>query len=178
MQLNNITLSEYMNLDVDAQVEYDFFIKYCTPVDKFNIGDMTAQSFGVVKDLQFDLSDGIGWSQIAEYIMKLTKKEAKNIPILDLSRFWKYIQSEIERITEIESLTLAYTATDKEIAAGIDELNVLGIYMQIRQLTGGDVTKNEQVRNTRYDECFTELVACKLLYEYEMRYTKLMRDDK
>ncbi|MCK9281336.1 MAG: hypothetical protein M0P71_11990 [Melioribacteraceae bacterium] len=180
MVLPNITVKEFLELhDPELIHQYEFFFKYSIvmneAVDHFHIGDMTAKSFGLIKDLQFDISSGeTGWIKLIEYVEKLINKKCIDLDLTTFVQTWKYILSEIERITEIESIVLKYEATDEEIQAGIDKLGILGIYMQIRSLTKGDITKNDEVRSMRYDEAFTELVAQKMLSDYEKELIKIM----
>ena len=181
MEIKNISFGEYLALD--SQEEYNFFMRYSNalnkPTDLFGIGDMTEKSFGIVKDLQFDISQGMTWNQIIEYIMKFTGKTYGEITALPLTKFcpgWKYIQDEIERITEIEMAVLSYTPTPEEKEAGIDNLDILGVYLQIRKIALTLHYSIEQVKAMRYDEAFLELVTQKKLSEYESELNKVYRN--
>jgi len=179
MTLKNITLSEYLALD--NQEEYNFFMRYSralnnNPPDVFSVKDLTEKSFGLVKDLQFDLAAGMDWNHIIEYIMKLTGKTYSQITIMRIDKFcqgWKYITNEVERISEIESQVLAYIATDEERQAGIEKLGVLGVYMQFRSIAITLGYSIEQVKAMRYDEAFLELTTQKMLSEYEQELMKV-----
>lgn len=180
MQLQNITLQEYLNLEDDQRAEYDFFMRYSTvltrPVDQYHIGDLTEQKFGLVKDLQFDIGIGMQYNAIVAYIMQLTGKTYEQITANTLERFcqgWRYITSEVDRITEIEHITLAYTPTDQEVRAGIDKLGVLGVYMQFRSIAQSLGVTIEQVKQMRYDEAFLELTTQKMLSEYEVELGRI-----
>ena len=181
MNLKNITIAEY--LAMDNQEEYNFFMRYSNVLnrqeDTFHIGDMTEQKFGIVKDLQYDLSAGMTWNHIIEYVMKLTSKSYDTITAMTLTRFcpgWKYIRDEIDRISDIEMQALSYYPTDEEVRAGIGSLDVLGVYLQIRKIALTLHYSIEQVKEMRYDEAFLELVTEKKLSEYESELTKIYHE--
>lgn len=177
IELRNINFKEYFELEDHS--EYDFAIKYSydflKAVDIFNVGDLMKQSFGLIKDLQTDLS-GLTWEQYFDYVVKMTKKDIKEIveyKLIELCQFKCYIVEEIQRITEIESKVLGHTTTAEEKNAGIEELNELGYYLQLRSLACEDITKIDKVKELQYELCFTELVAQKRIFEYQERLYKL-----
>jgi hypothetical protein len=184
MNLKNITLQEY--LELEDQEEYNFFMRYSralnnNPPDIFSVGDLTDRSFGLVKDLQFDLVTGMDWNHIIEYVMKLTGKKYASVAAYHIDKFcqgWKYITGEVERISEIEQQVLAYIATDDERRAGIEKLGVLGVYMQFRSIAITLGCSIDQVREMRYDEAFLELTTQKMLSEYEQELMKIRREPK
>lgn len=184
MELENITFGQYLALPDPDREQYDFFMMYSTvlnnPTDTMAIGDMTERSFGLVKDMQYDLSQGMTWTAVTEYIIKLTSKSYADIAGMPLDQFcqgWKYIQGEIERITEIEAITLAYTPTDDEVRAGIDRLAPLGMYLQFRSIAKSLGYSIDQVKAMRYDEAFLELTTQKLLSEYETEIARIHREN-
>lgn len=173
MTIENITFIEYYNCD--NKDEYNFAIKYSyvfqESIDHFHIGDFMKVQFGLIKDMQNDLKNKDNYSQMLYFLSKLASKNEKELAkekLLKIVQEFNYMISEIERITEIELLTLAgNNATDEELEAGIENLNPLGVYLQIRELTNGDITKNEQIRSIPYEDCFIELVTKKRLNDYE-----------
>lgn len=172
MELKNITLGEY--LAMDDQTEYDFYMKYSTALntcrDHLHIGDMMQQPFGVIKDLQFDLVQGMNWTQVQEYMMKLSGRKCADISAMPLDKFcqtWKYVQDEIGKISEVESIALAYIATDEERRAGIEKLSDLGAYLQFRSVAQSLHMTIDQVRDMKYEDAFLELVAQKMLSDYD-----------
>ena len=84
--LNDLTYKEYYNLEPDEQVEYDFAMKYGKrfniPVDIFEVGDLTEQSFGFVKDLQFDMKEGLTWEKLFAMAIEILKAVSQNISSL------------------------------------------------------------------------------------------------
>lgn len=174
IEINNITYIEYFELEESEKQIYNQCIKYAysfnLPVDHFEIGDFMQISFGIIKDIQFDLSEGLIFNKVIEYLSLLSGKKQNMIAkekLLTVCQARKYLINEIDRITEIENIALSHIATSEELEAGINELSSLGSYLQFRSLTGGDVTKLEHIRNLKYELCFTELVTQRKLSDYD-----------
>ena len=177
IELDPITVSEYVNLDPKEQEPYNFalmFVKrFNTPVDEFKVGDVMDLSFGFVKDLQYEMERGISWQKLVDFVLEATKLEnVADIPLDKFSRFANYLKKSVQTILDVEEQTLAYDPTDSEQSAGMDRFKNLGIYLQIRKLTGGDVTKYDAVRALPYSLCFTELYTSKQLHDYEQELRK------
>lgn len=176
IELNNITFLQYFELEDKS--EYDYAIKYAyrfnEPVNHIQIPEFFQMPFGFVKDLQYDFSQGITWDQIFGYLNKIKTDGYQNWKLLELCQMKTFLANQIDFINTIESekLTSDNISAD-EVEAGIDELSELGIYLQIRELTGGDVTKNEAVRNTKYEDCFVELVTQKRLADYQRELRRI-----
>ena len=178
IQLEDITLRDYFNLEDKS--EYDFAIKYSQfftdALDLFSTGDFTELSFGLIKDLQYDISNGLTWIKLIEYIEKLTGKSAKVIAGYNLRaicRYRAYIESEINRINEIESELLSYTPTSEEKEAGIDEFNKFGSYGQLRKLATTFGKSPEEIRQWKYDLCLLELLYSKTNYDFQEKLYKI-----
>jgi hypothetical protein len=178
IELESITLSQYFDLSNEGKAkEYDFAMKFTfpftDPVDEYKVGDLREQPFGLIKDMQYDIEQGISFTQLLEYIQTITKiKDLKDEPLDKLCRFIAYLKDGIEQILEVEQQTLAYEASDIEVSSGIDRFQGLGVYLQIRSLTGGDVTKYDAVRALPYHLCYTELYTSKQLKEFEQEQRK------
>lgn len=180
MELKNITIDEYLQLEDPTQ--YDFFMRYSNKLnfgsDTMGVHDLMEHKFGLIKDLQYDIANGMTWNQKIEYVMKLTGKDYKTITSYKLTRFcpgWKYVLDQIDLITSIEMETLSYTPTNEEKQAGIDELDVLGVYLQIRKIAITLHYTIDQVKNMQYDEAFLELVTQKKLSDYEAELSRVYR---
>jgi hypothetical protein len=103
-----------------------------------------------------------------DYIIQVTgMKELGNEPLDKLCRFIAYMKEGIENILDVERQTLAYEASDSEVSSGIERFQGLGVYLQIRSLTGGDVLKYEAVRALPYHLCYTEMYTSKQIKEYD-----------
>lgn len=181
IEIKDYSYNEFKALDPEKLSEYVCIMQFAEPfkkeVDIFNVGDMTFCKLGTIKDIQYDLQNDITYDKAIEHISLLTSKiikELENFSFLKLIQFKNYYFAEIKRICEIENNLLSYEPTDDEKNAGIDNFNVLGVYNQIRNLAGNDVTKIEAVRNCRYSDCLLELYARKLSSEFEIDYRKII----
>lgn len=180
IELKDITFKEYF--DLEYRTEYDYAIRYAysflKPIDHFNLGDFMQLHFGIVKDIQYDYFQGLSWEQFYDYMKQIKDKDISKEKLIIVCQAKSYLVSEIIRLSEIESIALAHEPSDDEERAGMDRFKDLGVYLQIRSLTGGDVTKNELVRSMKYEDCFVELVTQKALKDYDRELTKIIRDNQ
>lgn len=176
--LKNIPFDEYLCLA--DRSEYDFAIDYAYKFkeskDIFNVGSFTQVQFGIIKDLQYDMAQGILWDKMLEYMMLLTGKDIKEfckLKLIDIIRFKNYIVDSVTEIARIESIALAYEPTDEEIAAGIESLNVYGVYNQLLSIALGDPLKIADVRKMKYEDAFVFLCNQKAKSDFERRLMEL-----
>jgi hypothetical protein len=172
LKLDLISTSDYLEL-IDKS-KYNFAIKYAHifthPEDTLQMGDFVCKPFGLIKDLQHDLQSGLTLEQKIEYAIlccSASRLQMLAMQIDDFCRATSYMIDAIEGINHIESEALKHEPTPDELRAGLDRFAPLGVYMQIRQLTGNDVTKNEAVRSLPYNHCFNELYARKQVSDYQ-----------
>lgn len=177
IELKSITFIQYFELEDKS--EYDYAMKYAfqfnSPVDHYDIKDLTKYSFGLIKDLQYDLSHVLTWESYFEYLRKIHLRHYEKETLLKLCQAKAYIITEIERINEIEKIVFSHESTPEEEEAGMELFDDLGVYLQIRSLTGGDITKNELVRSMKYEDAFIELVTQKRLSEYQKRLNEIYK---
>lgn len=174
----DLTFKDYVALTDKS--EYDFAIKYAKKLfndaeDIYKIGDLTQQNFGIVKEMQADINN-LTWDRLIYYIKKLTNLNDKKIggsKLISLCQFVAYLKSEVERINEIETKLLGHINTDEEKRAGIEDFQAFGAYCQVRALTNGDITKVDEIENTKYDTCLTELYYQKVSSEFSKRLTEI-----
>jgi len=176
MKIKNITLRDFFSLPEIEKEKINFAIKFGSQFreikDFFNVGDFTFLPFGTIKDLQFDLSKEFSFEKYLEHLEKILKVEKKCFfenYLLDLYQFQNYVFSEINRINEIEKALLTSYPSIEEVEAGIDTFNELGIYMEIRELTGGKIWRNKKIRESKYTDALLELVARKKLNDYNSK---------
>lgn len=172
IELFDISLREYFELENIKEYNYAirFAYSFNKSVDHFNIGDMMEKPFGLIKDLQFDIQNNLTWEQFVKYISMLSglsEKEIAEKKLLTVCQTRAFILSEIENITKVEEISLSHDVDNDEQEAGIGLFDGLGIELQIRALTGGDITKKELIRQTKYQDCFVELVIQKRMSEYQ-----------
>jgi hypothetical protein len=176
IELINISFKEYFYLD--DRSEYDYAIRYAYKfnqgIDNFGFGDFMKLSFGLVKDLQYDLQNGLTWEQIIDYMILIKNVEYGGNTLLEMCQQRQYMVNEIERISKVEAIALSHESTDEEVRAGIEDFEPLGNYLQFRQLAITFSKSIDEVRAWPYELCFTELVAQKKLNDYEKRYTKII----
>jgi hypothetical protein len=182
IEVKDYSYKEFLQLSPVELTEYVSIMQFAKPfrqeVDIFNIGDITTCNFGLIKDLQYDLQSDIDYDKMFEHISMITKKNIEdlhNFSLLKILQFKNYYISEIKRICEIEANLLGYEPTDDEKNAGIDNFNALGIYNQLRNLAGNDVTKLEAIRNIKYSDCLLELYARSITYNYENSYRLILQ---
>lgn len=176
IELSPITVNEYLVLEDKS--EYDFAMKFAfifkEPIDEYGIGDMMEQSFGFIKDFQYEIEQGFSFNKLINLIAE-TKKidDIGNQPLDKFMRFANYLITSIEQIVDVENESLAHDPEPEEIEAGMDRFNGLGVYLQIRSLTNGDVTKFDQVRKLPYSLCFTEMYTAKQMSDYQKDLMKI-----
>lgn len=178
IELNNIKFKEYIALE--DRSEFDFAIKYglpfLKPEDVCHVGDFTKLEFGIIKDLQQDISNGMSWDKLLEYMMIITGKSEQyfhNLTIIRIVRFKNYIVSEIQRIVDIENAVLSHETLEDEAQAGIDQLSVFGVYGQLRQIAITFHQSIEWARKMKYEDAFVELVYQKRSNEYERELNEI-----
>lgn len=178
IELKNITFEQYANLldksEYDWAMQFVFIFK--KPVDHCNIGEFESKEFGLIKDLQQDISQGVKWDKMLEYISTLTNQQIDVLvkeKLLTICQIKNFIVSEIERLSFYESEKLGHTPTDEEIRAGIDNFNVFGVYSQLLQLAKGDPLKIPEVRKMTWQDAFVYLVHQKTESDYQIRLMEI-----
>ncbi len=184
MEIKDISLRDYLNLPDEERKLYDFYMKFSLtmnrPIDNYNIGDITKQPFGIVKDIQYDmLNEGLMWYNYIDYLNKMTNRKTYYLSesIISLCQQKKYIINEIERLTEIENQLLQYTPTDAEIRAGIEKFNPFGVYLQMRSIAIKLNMKISEVREMKYEDALVELTLQKTIIDFEEAYNKIINDE-
>lgn len=176
IQISDISLGDYLKLDDKS--EYYFAMKYSNvfnePIDEFKVGDIMELSFGFIKDLQFELEQGITFSKQLEILQELTGKNIIKEKLSKICRQICYLMDGMELISKAE-LKLVRDPSGEELGANIDRFEGLGIFLQFDSLTGGDITKYDNVRKLPYHLCYTKLYCDKQKYEYEQDIIKNRR---
>ena len=178
--IDDISFREYF--EREDKYEYDFLARYgrafTASEDTLGIGDVMQLSFGLVKDIQADLEEGIDWQSMTTYLSLASRIEIKLLTgrkFLEICKARSYLVTEIERLIELERRELSHAPTSEEINAGIEDLGYLSIYLQMRSIATTFSKSIEEIRAWTYEACFTELVASKRLYEYDRRLIEIRR---
>lgn len=176
IELKNISLREYVELE--DRSEYDFAMKYAfrfkEPVDEYGLGDMTELTFGVIKDLQYDIESGMTFEKLLEYTERLGQIKAIGSEPLDkVMRFSNYIIESIKQIIDVENQTLSHEADPDEEEAGMERFNGLGVYLQMRSIATTFHITPQEVREWKYADALTEMYTAKQLNDYERDLMKI-----
>lgn len=164
-----VTLNDY--LEMTDKAEIDFALCYSRkanePIDLIEIGEISEYSFGLVKDMQYQLDKGLSLFDAVKFFGEMGKDKLGIKDIFILNSSYRYLIAEISRVNKIESELLSGLVKPDEIEAGIEELNSLGIYLQLRQIALTFHTTIEQAKAMPYNDCFLELVTQKKLKDFE-----------
>lgn len=175
-----ITYKAYFELE--DKTDYDFMINYGYEFheakDHLKLGSLLDAPFGFVKDCQDLFTRSYSLVDLFDIIAEFFYHLPRNIALMSLLEVYQirnYILSDIDNINTIERMTFSGSQLKNiEIEAGIEKFDELGVYMQFSDLTGGDVTKFEHVRHTKYSICFLELKKRKIQSEYDKRYFEII----
>ena len=173
MKLPFITIGEYCQLTNEERKDYDFAIRYSEQAEAKDIllfGDITKKTFGEVKDWQQLFSDK------ESFVKFLTMFDEKllTLDVFSFFAFYRYVESEVVRVSEIEQKLLSHEPTADEVAAGIDRFNKFGVAIQIDNLAKGDLLKWEAIKNLPYEHCLLKLVMDKTANDFTRDYQELM----
>ena len=171
IKLKSITYEQYKALDETEQGAYNFaflYAKECEQRDVCNIGPLTKQTFGFVKDLQQASQS----SNIFDVVFLFFKEKVVSLNVFEYYAFYCYILEQLKFISKLEHKELNMEQDPDAKAAGADDFERFGPVMQIDKLAGGDVTKYDAIRNMSYEYCLTKLALITAEYNFN---TRLMR---
>lgn len=105
--------------------------------------------------------------KVMEYVYKINEKQFDSLDMLNCFGCFKWIKEQLEQISKIEQQELEHSFSPKEIAAGIEELNKFGYYPGLNGLTGGDITKEEEILQMPYTKIFRKFCLNKTNHDIE-----------
>lgn len=180
LELQNIKFKEYLTLDNTYEYDYcaKFAYKFKERIDHFGIGDLMQKPFGDIKDFQYDLEHSLSWQQMTNYFTLFSGVSSKEIGdklFIEICQAKSFLVSEMEQLIEIERIALASQLESDEEEADTGELRDFGIYLQLRKLAVTFNTTIYEIKKWPYEDCFTELVADKRIYEYNKRLSEIRR---
>lgn len=173
MQLPFITIGEYLHLDNEERKDYDFAIRYSKQSEAKDIllfGDITKKTFGEVKDWQQLFSD----KECFVKFLTMFDEKLLTLDVFSFFAFYRYVESEVVRVSEVESILLSHEPTADEVAAGIERFNKFGVALQIDNLAKGDVTKWEAIKQMPYEHCLLKLAIDKNSNDFQRDYQNLI----
>lgn len=159
-------------IELNDKSEIDFALKYSNvwnmPVNRIGMKELSEYSFGMVKDMQYDLDKGnLHFYKALDYFDKMGLN--LDVEIGHACQSFNYLIQQIGSINEIEKELLSGSVKNEFIEAGIDELNELGIYLQIRQIAITLHYSIDQVKAMPYNEALLELITQKRIADFEER---------
>lgn len=135
------------------QARLDFIRKY----DKEGwspIEDITHLPFiSIKRDIPQLIQEG-KFDKAISLVLSKKEKDILSIEPLDRFRLLIWIEKQYEKINKMEDIYLSSTPDMKLIAAGIKDLDVLGIINVVDLLANGDVTKWAEIEQLPYSKCF------------------------
>lgn len=162
MEIKNIAFKDYVFLANKSTYNYAFRNGRFKSVDHFQIGDCQQLTFGMVKDMQYQLnSASMTWDDYFKHISDITGKKIKELTklgIFTLHESRLHLRDMIDNISRMESDNLGHTPSQEEAAAGIEEFAKFGSWPQFRQLMQSLRLTKEQVEQSSYEYCFMELL--------------------
>ena len=173
MKLPFITIGEYCQLTNEERKDYDFAIKYSEQSEAKDIllfGYITKKTFGEVKDWQQLFTDK------ESFVKFLTMFDEKllTLDVFSFFAFYRYVESEVVRASEIEQKLLSHEPTADEVAAGIDRFNKFGVLIQIDNLAKGDPLKWDAVKQMPYEYGLAKLAMDKTSNDFQRDYQELI----
>lgn len=104
-----------------------------------------------------------------------TYDEVQKLKILDFFRLVNSIVEQIEQISTAEqtSLSSEHPNFKWEAVNGSDKLAKFGIYNTLDTLSGGDITKYEQILDLSYSDVFTKMYMERVKADLEIEMNQL-----
>lgn len=187
MELIKMTLGQFLQNCTEEQAEEivvnDEFKK---SLDILNLGDITECSFGLVKEILMDMEGEWTFGEQYEALGKIMLEKQNNADLLSMNivefiqelNYMKdcmngIVKNEIELLSNSEFDEIAERAVigdnGKSLFEGIE------VYLQLRQLADGDITKIDQIEKMKYCDCFLELYTRNQLSKFESNYNRILK---
>ncbi len=120
-----------------------------------------------IQDSQFEQAFCLTLSKPMEEILK--------IPPLDRFRLFLWLEHQYSKIHKMEESYLVSPPDMKLVAAGIRDLDVLGITNAIDMLAGGDVTKWSEIEQLPYSVCFEKQLKSTIEKRIEKKLIEIQK---
>lgn len=106
------------------------------------------------------------------YLWGISEKQFLLLDVFNAFSAYKWVTTSLEEIAKIEVQELSHEFTQKEKDAGIDGLKRFGYYASLNSLTGGDITKEDEVLKLPYQRVFMKFCLNKLNHDIELNLSK------
>lgn len=95
-----------------------------------------------------------------ELVQDISREELKEIDVVTFFGILNSLKKQLESIVQAEERGLSGGPTNIkwEAVNGAERMSKYGMYNTIDNLSGGDITKWDQIKNTRYSEVFLKLM--------------------
>ena len=157
--ITNYTFDEFLLLDVPTATSYISFLEWLEPFQEFDFAgetiylkELASLEFGQVNIIREDLSHPTPES-LTEVIHLITGLEIENvreIPIIDFYGILNQVKGEAEKLSLIEAELSGEPDIDFEMVNGPARMSQFGVLNVLDALSGGDLTKYEQIERMPY----------------------------
>jgi len=141
-------------------------------IDTLGIGKVDDWPFDDVKQMQLEINN-MNFFRAIYWLDKLGVKNIGQRELIKTIQCYNYLVSEIKRSIELENELLGGDTEIDYIAAGIEQLEELGSYLQMRQIAKGLNLKINEVKQMKYSDALLELVAQKRIQDFEKRLQEI-----
>lgn len=187
MKIEKKTIGEYITEggeDIDFAIRFGEDFKVAN--DSIGMGDLTKCSFGLIKEILMDMENEFGFNEQISAMKKILREKHIRIQIMDMDLLQfvqqlNYMKEKLTEIVEAEIELLSNSSYD-DIAEkarigsdGKDLFEGIEVYLQLRQLANGDITKISEVEKLPYEDCLLELYTRNQLSKFEDNYARLSR---
>ena len=155
--IKNYTLKEFSSQPQDIIEEYSNLLRFSTVIDTKNeIFKMKLRDVDFIKSSLGSGDDAVLFDIIA-LVQGIKLVEVLKIRVVEFFGLLASITEQVERIitTESKVLTPANDNAKWELVEGGKKMAKFGIYNTLDSLSGGDITKYEQILDMPYDDIFT-----------------------
>jgi len=172
----NISLKEFVEdnrVDIMVILENSDMCK--TMSDPFDVGSLRQRKFGEMKTLIQKYEKGLTFVELIQEYYRLSFTPFDfSIGVIEAMLIKNWMIGEVSSMIDLESKLYGEIKTEY-IQAGVQMFSVLGVYQQLRDLAGHDVTKIDAIENTTYELCYLELLARKLDNQFETNLNEIYK---
>ena len=174
-EIVNYKLKDFIRMKIELIEEYASALTFIEPIEtKKELFYMPLRFVDFVKTHL--ASDNI--EDILEIIGQLTDRtheEVLEIRVVEFYRTLKGIKKQLEEIIKLEKDRLSGNAVDFrwEAVNGSERLAPFGIFNTLDNLSGGDITKWDEIHDMPYDKVFTKLFMDTVRADIEIEKSKI-----
>lgn len=162
--INNYKLKEFIKQSDELKAEYINLLRYSNPKETKNkLYNMKLRDVDFIKTTFGGGAD----ENIIKIIGLVEEKDESDVMEMKITEFFPLmigIRKQLETIIQNEekALTSDHANFKWEAIGGSEKMAKFGIYNTLESLSGGDITKYEQIMDMEYAEIFTILYMRRL----------------